>query len=61
MFWNWFFFIIYAIATVCAIANMTKAKSIWNKIGKMVIAGAMLVMTILYGNVMLVAMLEGIA
>ena len=57
MFWNWFFFISYSVATVCAIANMSKDEDIWSKIFRMVLATAMLVMSILYGSVML----EGIA
>ena len=57
MFWNWFFFIAYGVATVCAIANMSKAKDIWSKIFRMAIATTMLIITILHGNVML----EGIA
>ena len=61
MFWNWFFFISYSVATVCAIANMSKAKDIWGKIFRMAMATGMFIMSILYGNVMLVAMLEGIA
>lgn len=61
MFWNWFFFISYSVATVCAIANMSKGKDLWGKIFRMTIATAMFIMSILYGNVMLVAMLEGIA
>ena len=61
MFWNWFFFISYSVATVCGIANMSKAKDTWGKIFRMSMATAMFIMSILYGNVMLVAMLEGIA
>ena len=61
MFWNWFFFIFYSVATVCAIANMSKSKDVWGKIYRMFIATVMFIMSILYGNVMLVAMLEGIA
>ena len=61
MFWNWFFFISYSVATVCGIANMSKAKDIWGKIFRMGMATCMFIMSILYGNVMLVAMLEGIA
>lgn len=61
MFWNWFFFISYSVATVCAIANMPKAKDTWDKIFRMAMATGMFIMSILYGNVMLVAMLEGIA
>jgi hypothetical protein len=61
MFWDWFFFISYSAATVCAIANMSKGKDIWGKIFRMAMATVMFVMSILYGNMMLVAMLEGIA
>lgn len=61
MFWNWFFFISYSVATVCAIANMSRGKDLWGKIFRMIIATVMFIMSILYGNVMLVAMLEGIA
>lgn len=53
MFWNWFFFIGYSLATVCSIANMSKAKDIWSKIFRMTIATAMLAMTILYSSVIL--------
>lgn len=61
MFWNWFFFISYSTATVCSIANMSKGKDIWSKIFRMAMATIMLIMSILYGNTMLVATLEGIA
>lgn len=61
MFWNWFFFIAYSMAAVCAIANMSKAEDIWGKIFQMFMATGMFIMSILYGNMMLVAMLEGIA
>lgn len=57
MFWDWFSFIAYSVATVCAIANMSKAKDTWSKIFRMAIATAMLVVTILHGNVIM----EGIA
>lgn len=60
MFWKWFFFISYSVATVCAIANMSKDKDIWSKILRMATATFMFIMSILYGNMMLVAMLEGI-
>jgi hypothetical protein len=61
MFWNWFFFISYSLATVCSIANMSKAKDTWGKIFRMIMATLMFILSILYGNMMLVAMLEGIA
>ena len=60
MFWDWFFFIGYSMATVCAIANMSKDKDLRSKIFRMVLATAMLIMSILRGNMILVAMLEGI-
>ena len=60
MFWDWFFFIAYSMATVCAIANMSKDEDLWSKIFRMVLATAMLIMSILRGNMILVAMLEGI-
>ena len=60
MFWNWFFFISYSVATVCAIANMSNGKDIWNKIFRMIMATIMFITSIMYGNMMLVAMLEGI-
>lgn len=61
MFWGWISFIAYSMAAVCSIANMSKAEDIWDKIFRMTIATAMLIIAILRGNMMLIAMLEGVA
>lgn len=61
MFWNWFLLVTYCLGTVCSIANMTKAQNLSGKIVRMLLATGMFMLTILYGNTMLVMMLEGIA
>lgn len=61
MFWNWLLLVVYCLGTVCSIANMTKAQDLNEKIARMLIATGMFMITILYGNTMLVMMLEGVA
>ena len=61
MFWDWLLLVIYCLGTVCSIANMTKAQNLSGKIVRMLLATGMFMLTILYGNTMLVMMLEGIA
>lgn len=61
MFWDWLLLVIYCLGTVCSIANMTKAQNLSGKIVRMLLATGMFMLTILYGNTMLVMMLEGVA
>lgn len=61
MFWNWLLLVVYCVGAVCSIANMSKAKNMGEKIARMLLAAGMLMLTILYGNTMLVMMLKGIA
>lgn len=59
MFWNWFFFILYSLGTVCAISNMGKAEKLSDKIFRMSIATLMFVLSTLY-SVMIVITTLGI-
>jgi hypothetical protein len=61
MFWFWSLFIIHALATVCSIAIMSKENKFWGKFCRMIIATAMLIMTILYSNIILINTLKGVA
>lgn len=59
MFWNWLLFILYSLGTVCSISNMGKATKTGDKIFRMLVATGMFMLTVMYGNTMLVMMLEG--
>jgi hypothetical protein len=57
MFWNWFFFILYSLGTVCAISNMRKAEKLGEKIFRMSLATLMFVVSVMYGIMLMITML----
>ena len=57
MFWNWFFFILYSLGTVCAISNMGKAEKLSDKIFRMSLAALMLISSIMYGIMIMITAL----
>jgi hypothetical protein len=57
MFWNWFFFILYALGTVCAISNMRKAEKLGDKIFRMSLAALMLISFVMYGLMIMITVL----
>ena len=57
MFWNWFFFILYSLGTVCAISNMGKAEKLRDKIFRMSLATLMFVSSVMYGIMIMITTL----
>lgn len=53
MFWNWFFFILYSLGTVCAISNMGKAEKLTDKIFRMSLATLMFVSSLMYSIIIM--------
>ena len=57
MFWNWFFFILYSLGTVCAISNMGKVEKLSDKIFRMSLATLMFVSSVMYGVMIMITTL----
>ena len=57
MSWNWFFFILYSLGTVCAISNMGKAEKLGEKIFRMSLATLMFVISVLHGIIIMITTL----
>ncbi len=57
MFWNWAFFILYSLGTVCAISNMRKAEKLGEKIFRMSLATLLFVASIMYGIMIMITTL----
>ena len=57
MFWNWFFFILYSLGTVCSVSNMGKAEKLIDKIFRMSLATLMFVFSIMYGTMIIITTL----
>ena len=57
MFWNWFFFILYSLGTVCSISNMGKAEKLSDKIFRMSLATLMFVASVMYGIMIMITTL----
>ena len=57
MFWNWVFFILYSVGTVCSIADMGKVEKIKDKLFRVAIASVLYILTNLYGVVIMIEIL----
>ena len=57
MFWNWAFFILYSLGTVCSISNMGKAEKLSDKIFRMSLATLMFVASVMYGFMIMITTL----
>lgn len=57
MFWNWLFYIVYCLGSVCATTNMNDAKTKGEKIFRMSIAALMHALSIFYGCAILIELL----
>lgn len=57
MFWNWVFFILYSVGTVCSIANMGKAEKIGDKLFRVAIASILYILTNFYGVIIMIEIL----
>ena len=57
MFWNWVFFILYSVGTVCSIASMGRAEKTSDKLFRVAIASVLYILTNLYGVVIMIEIL----
>lgn len=57
MFWNWVFFILYSVGTVCSIANMGTVEKTRDKLFRVAIASVLYILTNLYGVVIMIEIL----
>lgn len=57
MFWNWVFFILYSVGTVCSIANMGRAEKTSDKLFRVAIASVLYILTNFYGVVIMIEIL----